>query len=133
MGICKVPFLLFRGLLFSRSNLILENLALRQQQTIKHPKLKSRNRSFWAGLSRMWPEWKLPLIVVKPETMNRRYRRGFKWYWRWKSRLSKVGRSRISKEMRDLISEVAKGTRLELPDSGNVVNVHQDEHKTREL
>ena len=38
MGICKVLFLLFRGLFVSRSNLILENLALRRQRTIKQPK-----------------------------------------------------------------------------------------------
>ena len=49
MSICKVLFFLFRGLFVSRSNLILENLALRQQltvqqRTIKRPKLKRNDR-----------------------------------------------------------------------------------------
>jgi len=35
MSICKVLFLLFRGLFVSRSNLILGNLALRQQLTVQ--------------------------------------------------------------------------------------------------
>jgi nucleoid DNA-binding protein len=64
----------------------------------------------------MWPEWKLALIVVKAETVIRRHRHRFKWYWRWKSRPSKVGRSRISKEIGDLISELAKGNHLEFRD-----------------
>jgi len=35
MSICKVLFLLFRGLFVSRSDLILENLALRRQLTVR--------------------------------------------------------------------------------------------------
>ena len=113
MSICKVLFLLFRGLFVSRSNLILENLALRQQltvqqRTIKRPKLKRKDRIFWAWLSRIWPQWKSALIVVKPETVIKWHRRGFKLYWRWKSRPSKVGRPRISKEIRDLIRQISQ-------------------------
>ena len=113
MSICKVLFLLFCGLFVSRSNLILENLALRQQltvqqRTIKHPKLKRKGRIFWAWLSRIWPRWKSALIVVKPETVIKWHRQGFKLYWRWKSRSSKVGRPIISKEIRDLIRQMSQ-------------------------
>jgi hypothetical protein len=74
MSVCKVLFLLFRGFFVSQSNLILENLALRQQltvqqRTIKRPKLKRKERIFWAWLSRIWPHWKSALIVVRPETV----------------------------------------------------------------
>ena len=58
------------------------------------------------------------MIVVKAETVIRRHRQHFTWYWRWKSQPSKVGRSRISKEIGDLISELAKGNRLEFRDFG---------------
>ncbi len=40
MSICKVLFLLFRGLFVRRSDLILENLALRQQMTIQQRTIK---------------------------------------------------------------------------------------------
>jgi len=113
VGVCTVLFLLFRGFFVSRSNLILENLALRQQltvqqRTIKRPKLKRKDRIFWAWLSRIWPQWKSALIVVKPGIVIKWHRRGFKLYWRWKSRPSKVGRPRISKEIRDRIRQMSQ-------------------------
>jgi hypothetical protein len=113
MSICNALFLLFRGLFVSRSNLVLENLALRQQltvqqRTIKRPKLKHKDRIFWAWLSRIWPQWKSALIVVKPETVIKWHRRGFKLYWRCKSWPNKVGRPRISKETRDLIRQMSQ-------------------------
>jgi len=82
MSICKVLFVLIRGLFVSRSNLILENLALRQQltvqqRTIKRPKLKRKDRLFWAWLSQIWPDWKSTLIVVKLETVIKWRRQGF--------------------------------------------------------
>ena len=90
MSICKVLFVLIRGFFVRRSNLILENLALRQQltvqqRTVKRPKLKSKDRVLWTWLSRIWPEWKSALIIVKPETVIKWNRQGFKLYWRWKS------------------------------------------------
>ncbi len=48
------------------------------------------------------------LIVVKPETVIKWHQRGFKLYWRWKSRPSKVGRPRISKEIHDLIRQMSQ-------------------------
>ena len=54
--------------------MILENLALRQQplvqqRTIKRSKRQNRDRLFGAWLSRVWPDWKSRLIIVKPETV----------------------------------------------------------------
>jgi hypothetical protein len=113
MSICKALFFILRGLFVSRSNLIIENLALRQQltvqqRTIKRPRLNRKDRIFWAWLSRIWPQWKSALIVVKPETVIKWHRQGFKLYWRWKSRPSKVGRPRISKDIRDLIRQMSR-------------------------
>jgi putative transposase len=113
MSICKVLFLLFRGLFVSRSDLILENLALRQQltiqqRTIRRPKLKNKDRIFWSWLSQIWPDWKSNLIIVKPETVIKWHRQGFKLYWRWKSRSNKVGRPRVPKEIRNLIRQMSQ-------------------------
>lgn len=113
MSICKALFFILRGLFVSRSNLIIENLALRQQltvqqRTIKRPKLKRKDRLFWAWLSQIWPDWKSTLIVVKPETVIKWHRQGFKLYWRWKSRAGKAGRPKISREIRDLIRQMSR-------------------------
>ena len=113
MSICKVLFVLIRGLFVGRSNLILENLALRQQltiqqRTIQRPKLKNKDRIFWSWLSQIWPDWKSNLIIVKPETVIKWHRQGFKLCWRWKSQSHKVGRPKISKEIRDLIRQMSR-------------------------
>jgi len=47
------------------------------------------------------------IIVVKPETVIRWHRGGFRAYWRWKSR-RRGGRPRISREIRDLIRRMSK-------------------------
>jgi hypothetical protein len=58
------------------SQLIIENLALRQQLTamkqyIKRPKIRTRDRIFWLFLSYLWKDWQDVLIAVKPETVIR--------------------------------------------------------------
>jgi hypothetical protein len=44
------------------------------------------------------------LIIVKPETVIKWHRQGFKLYWRWKSKAS-AGRPKIDKEIRELIKQ----------------------------
>ena len=58
----------------ARGDLVLENLALRQQLAIfKHrdPRLRLTHpeRLFWIALSRVWSRWREALVVVKPETV----------------------------------------------------------------
>jgi hypothetical protein len=40
---------------------------------------------FWVGLSKVWPGWRTALVIVRPETVLRWHREGFRAYWRWKS------------------------------------------------
>ena len=113
MSIIKAVLILFRNLFMNRNDLLLENLALRQQlavqqQTIKRPKLRNRDRWFWSWLSTLWSQWKSALIIVKPETVIKWHRQGFKIYWRWKSGTKKIGRPRICKEIRDLIRHMSR-------------------------
>ena len=93
----------------SRRDLLLENLALRQQLAvlkIRHPqpRLAVPDRLFWLMLRRFWPGWKQALLIVQPDTVVRWHRAGFKLYWSWLSRhRACVGRRPTSKELRALI------------------------------
>src|SRR5580658_3185119 len=93
----------------TRRDLVLENLALRQQLGVlkrKHPqsRLAASDRLFWVILRRLWPGWKRALIFVQPETVVRWHRAGFKLYWKWLSRHHRrAGRKGVSMELRKLI------------------------------
>jgi putative transposase len=93
----------------SRRDLLLENLALRQQLAVMtrrrpQPRFGASDRLFWVMLRKFWPGWKQALILVQPETVVRWHRAGFKAYWTWLSRhRSQPGRKRISAELRELI------------------------------
>jgi hypothetical protein len=97
----------------SRGDLILENLALRQQLLALHAK-RPRHRSstmhklFWVFLRRLWSGWRTPLVLVTPRTVVEWHRAGFRLYWRWLSRARQVvGRKPVSKEIRALIFRMA--------------------------
>ena len=83
-------FYFVRALVVGRLSLTAENLALRQQLAVLHryaprPKLRPWDRRFWVGLSRVWAGWQSALVIVKPATVVRWHRQGFRYYWRWKS------------------------------------------------
>jgi putative transposase len=112
-----VPDLL-RALLFSslaffrtRRQLAVEILAFRHQlgvlkRSTKRPRLTNADRGLWVLLSRRWPGWRDALIVVKPATVMKWHRAGFRRYWTWRSR-SKGGRPAIDPEVRKLIKQMA--------------------------
>ena len=93
----------------SRRDLLLENLALRQQLAVlkqRHPqpRFAATDRLFWLILRRVWCGWKQALILVQPETVVRWHRAGFKTYWTWLSRHRVcTGRKPISMELRQVI------------------------------
>ena len=98
----------------SKARLVAENLCLRQQLVVlkrrqKRPTLRNRDRRFWLVASRCFPDWRDTLIIVQPETVLRWHRKGWKAYWRWRSRLrGGGGRRRISPELRELIRRMAR-------------------------
>ena len=103
--------------LASHRKLVLENLALRQQivvlqRSAKRPRLKTQDRVFWVLLSRIWSGWRDSLSVVKPETVIRWHRKGFRLYWTWKSRRTGQGRPAVSPEVRELIRTMSRANRL---------------------
>jgi transposase InsO family protein len=91
VSILRIILQLSRALFRDRSRLALENLALRQQLAIlRHkaprPRLHQADRAFWVSLARVWDQWRSALILVRPETVLRWHRQGFRYFWRWKSR-----------------------------------------------
>jgi len=107
---------LVRLLLADRAEIVAENLALRQQLAVAlrrspRPKLCSRDRAFWVLLSNLWTDWRSTLVVVKPDTVVRWHRHGFRLYWRWKSR-RRDGRPGVPRDVRDLIRRMAQANPL---------------------
>ena len=81
----------------SRRDTALEVLALRQQVAVlkrqrPRPTLTRLDRFFWTTLRHLWPRWSDVLLIVKPETVVRWHRAGFRLYWRWRSRQRWAGR-----------------------------------------
>jgi hypothetical protein len=94
----------------SRLDLSLEVLALRQQLVVlkrkrRRPVLSRLDRLFWIMLRSVWPRWSDVLAIVKPATVIAWHRRGFRLYWRWRSR-RRSGRPRVSEEVRNLIRKM---------------------------
>src|SRR5207244_11366878 len=80
-----------RSTIRTQGELALENLALRQQVAVwkvrqPRPQLTLTDRLFWVVVSRLWKNWRSSLQVVRPVTVLRWHRRGFRRYWAWKSR-----------------------------------------------
>ena len=98
----------------SKNDLIIENLALRQQLSTYKAKriklvIKQRDRSFWIALKRSWYKWTDNLIIVKPETVIHWQRSLFKRHWTKISfKSKKYSRKITKKEMRDLIYQMAR-------------------------
>jgi hypothetical protein len=65
--------------------LVAENLCLRQQLLVlqrRHPQPRLRNadRQFWICAGRWFAGWRKTLLIVKPETVLRWHRRGWRAY-----------------------------------------------------
>ena len=85
----------------SKSRLEAENVALRHQLIILRRKVRGRirlthgDRLFFVQLYRWFPSVLKVITIVRPETLMRWHRAGFRRYWRWKSR-SLGGRPQIT-------------------------------------
>ena len=106
--------LVLRGVLAlfrNRTDQAMVELVLRQQlATYAHkgsrPTITSLDRAFWIVLSQHWPRWKDVLCIVKPDTVVRWHRKGFRLYWRAISKRG-PGRPPIPGEVQSLIIRLA--------------------------
>jgi len=95
----------------SRASLELELIALRHQVIVlrrQHPRrlrFLSADRLLWIWLYRLRPQVLDALVLVKPSTVVKWHRQGFRIYWWWRSRCP--GRPKTSREIRDLIRRMS--------------------------
>jgi hypothetical protein len=103
---------LFASLCKSKSRLEAENAALRHQLIVLRRRMRGRvqltngDRLFLVQLYRWFPSVLRAIKIIRPETLVRWHRSGFRRYWRWKSR-SLGGRPKIVAEMRALIRRMS--------------------------
>jgi putative transposase len=87
-----------------------ENLFLRKQlglfieRKAKPRRATDAIRFTLARLSRLFA-WRTALTIVKPDTLIRWHRKGFRLLWKWKSR--PCGRPRVPEQLQELITEMA--------------------------
>ena len=101
----------------SRSELITENTFLRQQlivasRGVKRPAFRSHERGLLVLLARLLPRWRRALLLIKPETVLRWHRAGFRLFWRNKSRSAGSREARIARDVIALIQRMAAENRL---------------------
>ena len=96
----------------SKLRLEAENAVLRHQLIIVRRRLPGRvrltnhDRWFFIQLYRWFPSILQVLTIIRPETLVRWHRAGFRSYWRWKSR-PQGGRPQIDTELRVLIRRMS--------------------------
>jgi len=96
----------------SKSRLEAENAALRHQLIVLRRKVRSparlsnNDRWFFVQVYRWFPSILEVLKIIRPETLVRWHRAGFRRYWRWKSR-SRGGRPQLEIELRGLIRQMS--------------------------
>src|ERR1700758_4574224 len=110
--LCKLIFGTVIDLLRSRATLEAEILMLRQQINVlrranpKRLRFASIDRLILGGICRLFPKMYDTLAIVRPDTVIRWHRAGFRLYWRWKSR-RRSGRPTVPVELRRLIREMS--------------------------
>jgi hypothetical protein len=98
---------LFASPFKSKSRLEAENAALRHQLIVLRRRVSGRvqltngDRLFLVMLYRWFPSVLKAITIIRPETLVRWHRSGFRRYWRWKSR-SLGGRPQIAADLRAL-------------------------------
>ncbi len=105
---------LINALLADRSRLALENVALRQQlavlrRSVNRAKIDDSDRVFWILIRRLLDSWRDTLLIVKPETVIKWHRKGWRYYWRRKSQGGRQGRPKIDPEGDEVIQRPTTG------------------------
>ena len=115
--LCRLIFGMVIDLFRSRAALEVEIVLLRQQINVlrrTNPKrlpFVSIDRLILGGVCRLFPEMFNALAIVRPKTVIRWHRAGFRSYWHWKSR-HRCGRPTVSLEIRQLIRQMSNANPL---------------------
>ena len=100
----------------SKSELVLENVLLRHQLAIlqrqsKPPHFASSDRLWFLLFASRLKHWKDALVLLKPETLLRWHREGFRLFWKHKSK-AKSKHPKIAVETIALIRQMSQGNPL---------------------
>src|SRR3954454_9945427 len=101
----------------SRSALLLENALLRHQlvvlsRSVKRPQLTATDRGLLVLLASRLRAWADTLVIVRPETVLRWHRQGFRLFWKRQSRPRSAPKPKLAAETIALIREMAAANRL---------------------
>lgn len=102
--------MLWRVVFAQRAALLAENTLLRHQiavlqRSVRRPKLRAADRLLWVLAVRLWSRWRDALVIVRPDTVVRWHRAGFRLFWRWKCG---GGRPATHPDVRSLIVRMAR-------------------------
>ena len=92
-----------RAALAAENLFLPKQLALFQERKVTPHRAGDSSRWMMTTPSRMF-HWRDALVNVKPDTLIRWHRKGFRLSWRWKSK--PAGRPRLPKQLRQLIREM---------------------------
>ncbi|HSV25622.1 MAG TPA: hypothetical protein VLJ17_21670 [Xanthobacteraceae bacterium] len=101
----------------SKIRLEAENAALRHQLVVLRRQVKGRahftnnDRWFLVQMYRWFPSILEVVTIIRPETLVRWHRAGFRRFWRWKSR-RRGGRPPVEAELRALIRQMSTENQL---------------------
>src|SRR6266705_845907 len=110
--LCRLTWWVVVDLFRSRAKLEAEILVLRQQINVLRPKSPKRpafsniDRLLLVWLSRLVPTTLEALTAVRPETVIRWHRAGFRTYWRFRSR-PRGGRPKMPLDIRQLVRDMS--------------------------
>ncbi len=100
----------------TRDELLAENAALRQQlivasRKVEKPKFRPLERSLLVALASRLPAWREAVLLVKPDTVLRWHREGFRLLWKHRTRPKKSQKSRLDQGTIELIRRLAAENR----------------------
>src|SRR5262249_31731102 len=96
-----------KGRLEAENAVLGHQLIVLQRRVRGRVRLKNGDRLFLVQLYRWFPSILKAITIIRPETLVRWHRAGFRQYWRWKSR-SFGGRPKIAPELRALIRQMSR-------------------------
>ena len=113
LGLLLTLLALVRATVRDRSDLVAENVLLRQQLAVltrpgrPRPQLRTRDKLLWVLARPIWPDWRRHLVLVRPETVADWRRQGWRLVWGGRAR-GRPGRPRVAAETRALIARMAR-------------------------
>ncbi len=112
----SLPLQTLADLSRSKSELVAENVLLRQQliilkRQVKRPACTKTDRVLLVLLARLVRNWQQALVIVQPDTLLRWHRELFRLYWKRKSKATSRT-PKVAAETITLIREMATNNRL---------------------